>query len=338
MSACLVTGANGFVGNHLVAALAERGDAVTALDIDPEARGAARRDGVSYRQVDVRDRAALSRECAGKQVVFHVASVVHTRQTQRDTVWAVNVGGSENVIQACHEGGVGRLIYVSSASTVYEGRDIENGDETMPYASISQAPYADSKIAAEKLVLAADDPQGLRTVAIRPHVVFGPGDRRFLPAILSRAKSGKLKLGVGRGRKLSDFTYVGNLVDALLLADERLAASPAQVAARAYFITNAEPRPFFDFVGQVLGALDLPPVRGLMPFFVAYPVAAVVEAFQTLRGAKLGHEDGLSRFAVRYMCTHHYFSIERARRELGYEPRVSLDEGIALTCRDLRGA
>ncbi len=232
-----------------------------------------------------------------------------------------------------------RLVYVSSASAVYEGRDIEDGDESLPYSSISQAPYADSKIAAEKVVLAASG-AGLAACAIRPHVVFGPGDTRFLPAILARARAGRLNFAVGRGgrgAKLSDFTYVDNLVDALLLAADGLAlGSPS--AGQAYFITNGEPYPFFQFVADVLAQLGLPAMKGSVPYPVAYAVAALAERWDTLKGGTLHAEDGLTRFAVRYMCTHHYFSIEKARRELGYRPAVSLAEGIRRTTAALAAA
>ena len=332
MTTSLVTGACGFVGRHLVDALVERGDEVVASDVATSGP----RDDVRYEKVDLRDPEAVNALVRGVDVVFHSASVVHTRNTNVDTVFAVNVGGTDNLLDACRQHDCSRFVYVSSASAVYEGRDIENGDETMPYSSITQAPYADSKIEAEKHVLAADGEGGLRTCAIRPHVVFGPGDTRFLPAIIGRARAGKLKLGVGRDHKLSDFTYVDNLVDALLLADAKLEDGSA--GGQAYFVTNGEPRAFFAFVGQVLEQLELPPIKGYVPYGLAYGVAAIKETFDALRGRPIGEEDGLSRFAIRYMCTHHYFSIDKARRELGYEPKVDLDEGIARTCRALRGA
>jgi sterol-4alpha-carboxylate 3-dehydrogenase (decarboxylating) len=225
-------------------------------------------------------------------------------------------------------------VYVSSGSVVYEGKDIENGDESLPYSSISQAPYADSKIEAEKEVLAANGEGGVATVALRPHVVFGPHDQRFLPAVIKHAKSGKLRYQVGRGTWLSDYTYVDNLIDALLAAEEKLAAGSA-VAGQAYFITNGEPMPFWDFVRKVLARLELPPLRGKIPHQLVYAIAAVKEGFDTLRGGTISAEDGLTRFAIRYMCTHHYFSIEKARRDLGYDPQVSVDEGIERTCRFL---
>ncbi len=325
----LVTGASGFVGRHLVAALAARGDQVTAVDLHP----AEHPKGVTVLALDITDKAGVNEAIEGHDVVFHNASVVHTRWTNVDTVWAVNDGGTVNVIEACQQHGVPRLVYVSSASCVYEGRDIENGDESMPYSSISQAPYADSKISAEKRVLAADGEKGVRTTSLRPHVIFGPGDSRFLPAVLGRARAGKLKLGVGWGEKLSDFTYVDNLIDALLLADESLKNDPSRAGGKAYFITNGEPRPFFGFVKQVLARLDLPPIRGNVPYTIAYSAAAISEWMRSWGGKdKIGHEENFSRFSVRYMCTHHYFSIERAREDLGYNPRILLDEAIELTC------
>jgi sterol-4alpha-carboxylate 3-dehydrogenase (decarboxylating) len=326
----LVTGGSGFIGRLLVDALLARGDDVTVVDFSEKPP----RPDVRFLRVDLRDADKTRAFCAGQDVIFHNASIVHTRRSREEDVWAVNFGGARNVLAGCREQGVARLVYVSSASAVYEGRDIENGDESLPYSRISQAPYADSKIAAEKEILQANGKDGLLTCAIRPHVVFGPGDERFLPAILQRAKTGRLKYGVGLGRKLSDFTYASNVADALLLADEKLVPG-SMAAGNAYFITNGEPMGFWDFVSQILARLRLPSIRGRVPFPIAYAVAAAYEAVDTLRGGTLNSEDGLSRFAIRYMCTHHYFSIARARRDLGYVPAVSIADGIERTARHL---
>lgn len=327
----LVTGAAGFVGRHLVDALVTRGDEVTGLDITPDPG----LEGANYAEVDIRNLRDLEAKLEGHDVVYHNASLVQTRKTGAAMVWAVNRDGTQNVLDACRTTEVPRLVYVSSASCVYEGRDIENGDESLPYSKVSQAPYADSKIAAEKLVREANGQGGLHTIALRPHVVFGPGDTRFLPAILARAKSGKLKLGVGLKKKLSDFTYIDNLIDALLLAEDSLLEKPNVVGGEAYFITNGEPRAFFGFVGEILKQLELPPIRGKVPFALAYFGASVAEAVEAMKGEASTADQGVSRFAVRYMCTHHYFSIAKAARDFGYQPRVSLDEGIARTCAHL---
>ncbi|MBX7195713.1 MAG: NAD-dependent epimerase/dehydratase family protein [Sandaracinaceae bacterium] len=325
MTTSLVTGAGGFVGAHLVRGLHARGDTVRASDV----RG---RDDlpVSMSISDITDPRSIAPLLEGVDVVFHNASLVQTARAGAERVWAVNLGGTQTMLEAARKAGVKRFVYVSSASVVYQGRDIENGDEDLPYAASSQAPYADSKIAAEKEVLGANGRGGLLTTSLRPHVIFGPGDNRFLPAILSRADKGQLKVGVGRQPRLSDFTYVDNLVDALLLADVGLSRDPS-IGGRAYFITNGEPIPFWDFVDRVLVARGDPKIRYRIPYPVAYGAAALVEWSRAIRGQASHPEDGFTRFAVRYMCTHHYFSIERAKKDLGYVPKVSIDEGIRRT-------
>jgi sterol-4alpha-carboxylate 3-dehydrogenase (decarboxylating) len=140
---------------------------------------------------------------------------------------------------------------------------------------------------------------------------------------------------VGREDKLSDFTFIGNLVEALVCADRRLEAD-ASLSGRAWFVTNGEPMTFWGFVDRVLAAMRLPPTRGRIPYRVAYAAAALAEGANALLGRGAGPETGLTRFAIRYMCTHHYFSIARARRELGYEPAVSTGDGIRRTVEHLR--
>jgi sterol-4alpha-carboxylate 3-dehydrogenase (decarboxylating) len=241
------------------------------------------------------------------------------------------------MLEAARQNDVPRFIYISSGSVVYEGKDIENGDESLPYSSVSQAPYADSKIAAEKLVLADNGKGGMATCALRPHVVFGPGDNRFMPTLLAKGRKGQLRVQIGRGIWLSDYTYVSNMTDAVLLADEALAKDGLNsiAAGEAYFITNGEPMPFWDFIRKVAARLGFPPIKYRAPKSLIYAIAAVKEGIDTLKGGTLNAEDGMTRFAIRYMCTHHYFSIEKARRELGYDPAVSVDEGIERTCQHL---
>ncbi|MBW2190262.1 MAG: NAD(P)H steroid dehydrogenase [Deltaproteobacteria bacterium] len=333
MMVSLVTGGCGFVGAAIVSALKARGDEVIVLDLAPECPV----EGVDYRRIDITDKGAVIEACRGVDTIIHNASIVHTKQNKQDVVWGVNLGGTENMLEAAQQQSVPRFVYISSGSVVYEGKDIENGDESLPYSSVSQAPYADSKIAAEKLVLAENGKGGLATCALRPHVIFGPGDNRFMPALLAKGRNGQLRFQVGRGIWLSDYTYVSNLTDAVLLADEALAKDGLNsvAAGQAYFITNGEPMPFWDFIRKVAARLGFPPIKYRAPKSLVYVIAAVVEGIDTLKGGTLNAEDGLTRFAIRYMCTHHYFSIEKARRELGYNPSVTVDEGIELTCQHL---
>ena len=333
MTVSLVTGGCGFVGAAIARALKARGDEVIVLDLATECPV----EGVDYRRVDITDKAAVTEACRGVDTIIHNASIVHTKQNKQDVVWAVNLGGTENMLEAAQENGVPRFIYISSGSVVYEGKDIENGDESLPYSSVSQAPYADSKIAAEKLVLAENGKDRMATCALRPHVVFGPGDNRFMPTLLAKGRNGQLRVQIGRGVWLSDYTYVSNMTDAVLLADEALAKDGLNsiAAGQAYFITNGEPMPFWDFIRKVAARLGFPPVKYTAPKSLVYAIAAVKEGIDTLKGGTLNAEDGLTRFAIRYMCTHHYFSIEKARRELGYNPSVSVEEGIERTCQHL---
>jgi len=333
MTVSLVTGGCGFVGAAIARALKARGDEVIVLDLAPECPV----DGVDYRRVDITDKAAVTEACRGVDTIIHNASIVHTKQNKQDVIWAVNLGGTENMLEAARQNEVPRFIYISSGSVVYEGKDIENGDESLPYSSVSQAPYADSKIEAEKLTLADNGKGGMATCALRPHVVFGPGDNRFMPNLLARGRKGQLSVQIGRGIWLSDYTYVSNMTDAVLLADEALAKDGLNsvAAGQAYFITNGEPMPFWDFIRKVAARLGFPPIKYRAPKSLIYAIAAVKEGIDTLKGGTLNAEDGMTRFAIRYMCTHHYFSIEKARRELGYNPAVSVDEGIERTCQHL---
>ncbi len=330
----LVTGASGFVGPHLATALLGRGHRVIGVDI---AESASQPECEFYR-IDITDPPALGRICRGIDTVIHGASVIHDRRTPSHQVWRVNFDGTRNLLDVALAGGVSRFIYLSSASVIYAGAGLENADESFPYAERPLAPYAASKIEAEKLVLAHNARQGMATCAIRPHVVFGPGDRRFLPAILQMDHRWFPPAGIGGEKWLSDFTYIDNLVDAVLLAEQSLARDGTNSAAagQAYFITNGEPIPFWSFVSRIRQGLGLDPIRLFLPGPVALTAATVREAFARLTGTEIGTEGGLSRFTIRYLCSHHYFAIEKARRDLGYRPAIKLDEGIARTCHALR--
>jgi len=322
----LVTGGCGFIGGHIVNGFADKGCEVTVLDF----AGNRFRDDVTFLNIDLRDKAEVIDACEGMDTIVHNASIVHTKHNKEDVVWAVNYEGSLNIIEACKVHRIPKLVYISSASTVYEGKDIENGDETLPYSRISQAPYADSKIEAEKAVLAFSGTKDTHACALRPHVVFGEGDNRFLPAILVKADAGKLTRAIGNRDKLSDFTYISNLVDAVLMAEEKLGPH-SPVSGQAYFITNGEPMVFFDFVEKILLELGYPAIKGKVPYWLAYTVAAIAEEIDTLKGGTLNSESGLTRFAIRYMVTHHYYSIEKAYQDFGWRPKISLAEGIKHT-------
>ena len=328
----LVTGGCGFVGAAVANAFADAGHDVTAVS----RRCTPFRDDITFVNLDITHRTEFIDICRGVESIIHCASIVQTNNAGRTAVWAVNHGGTENVLAACRQHRIPRLVHVSSASVVYEGRDIEAGDERLPYGRASLSAYADSKIAAEKCVLAFAREGMTRACALRPHIVFGPGDNRFIPNVIARANAGGVR-EIGHRNKLSDFVYIDNVVDAVLAAERALGgASP--VSGQAYFITNGEPVPFFWFVERLLATLGHPPIRGRVPFWLAYAGAGAVEAVRAFTSRQSAPEDGISRFAVRYLVTHHYFSIEKACRDLGWTPRLSLEEGIERTAAGFRAA
>jgi sterol-4alpha-carboxylate 3-dehydrogenase (decarboxylating) len=324
----LVTGGCGFIGRNLVNGFCDAGCEVTVLDLG----GQAFRDDVTFLNLDIRDKKAVINACADMDSIIHNASIVLTKSVNPTMVWDVNLGGTHNLMEACKVHKIPKMVYISSASAVYEGKDIENGDETLPYSSISQADYSDSKIQAEKDALAFSGTADTSVCAIRPHVVFGPEDNRFVPNILERLKQGKLSRAVGNRDKLSDFTYISNLVDAVVAAEAKLEAGNA-LDGEAYFITNGEPMPFFDFVEDFIVEMGHPKITKKVPYWLAYSVAAVVETIDKMKGDMI--ETGMTRFAIKYMVTHHYYSIEKAKRDFGWQPKVSLAEGIKLTVEDL---
>lgn len=326
----LITGGAGFVGRALVDRFASLGHKVTCVDVTEPVF----RNDVTFHQLDIRDAGALTRICRGMDSVIHNAAIVHTRRSREKFVWDVNLGGTRNVLAACKDNVVPRLVYVSTATVVYTGEDIECGDESLPYSTVSQVPYADSKIAAEKLALAFDGVGATRTCAIRPHVVFGKDDHRFIAAILRKADSGKLRRVAGSEGKLWDFTYLSNLIDAIVAAEQRLVIG-SPVCGQAYFVTNGEPMPFFDFVDGLISKMGYPAVKGTVPYWLAYTVACAVDALERC-GINDGSDEGnASRFSVRYLARHHYFDIAKARRDFDWRPAVSLEEGVRLTVEAL---
>ncbi len=322
----LVTGAGGFLGGAVVDQLLAAGDAVTAFQRGDYPALAAR--GVHVVRGDVADAEAIAAAVRGHDVVFHVAAKAGAWGELADYRRA-NVTGTANVIAACRAAGVGKLVYTSSPSVVFHGGDMAGVDESVPYPAHHDAPYPATKAEAERLVLAADGPD-LATVALRPHLIWGPGDPHFVPRLVARQRAGRLRR-VGSGENLVDATYVDNAAQAHLMAAARLAPGAA-CAGKAYFIGNDEPIAAWTLVDHFLAAAGLPPVAGAMPAEVAYAAGWVLEGVHGL--FKLPGEPLMTRWVARELATTHWFDLGAARRDLGYAPAVSTEEGL----RRLRAA
>jgi nucleoside-diphosphate-sugar epimerase len=317
----LVTGATGFVGRPLVAALLRRGDRVRALGRNAAVCAELEQAGADVIRADLRDRAAVVAACPGVDAVIHAGAL--SAPWGRDADFhAVNVGGTENVLAGCRAHGVGRLVYVSSPSVVFDGRDHHHITEDAPYPRRLMSVYSVTKKVGEERVRAA----GLAAVVIRPKAVFGPGDTSLLPRLLRAARTGRLPQ-VGDGRNRVDLTYVENVVDALLLALEAKAA-----VGKTYTITNGEHVPLWDLVKTVLRRLGVGAALRPAPYRVVYALAGLME----LRAALFGGEPLLTRYTAALLACTQTYNIAAARRDLGYAPRVSVAEGVERTLASLR--
>lgn len=316
----LVTGGGGFLGLAIVRRLVERGDTVRSFS--RQDHPALAELGVEQHRGDLADLLPVSNAVAGCDVVFHVAA--------KPGIWGpyedyhrTNVTGTENIVAACRKHGVARLVYTSSPSVVFDGRDMEGVDESVPYPTHFEAHYPRTKAIAEQFVRRANDSR-LATVALRPHLIWGPGDNHLLPRLVARAKAGQLRR-IGRQRKWIDTVYVDNAAEAHLLAAERLAPG-SPIGGRAYFISQGEPLEIWEMINQLLQAAGAPPVQRTIPTKLALMLAWCFETAHRL--SRNPHEPRLTRFVVKELCTSHWFNISAARRDFGYDPRVSIAEGL----------
>lgn len=315
-----ITGAGGFLGSALARMLRARGDEVTGY-----ARGhypQLERLGVRMIRGDVTAEDALVAAMRDHDVVIHTAAKAGVWGDARE-YWRTNVAGTQAVLNACHRVGVGRLVYTSSPSVVFTGRDQNNLDESAPYPAHYEATYPATKAAAERMVLAANSPR-LATVALRPHLIWGPGDPHIIPRLVARARTGKLRI-VGSGRNVVDATFITNAAYAHVLAIDRLAWGQP-IAGRAYFIANGEPMPLWQLISEIVQAQGLAPPERHLPAWAAVAIGGALElAYRLLH---LPGEPPMTRFVARELVTSHWFNLDAARRDLGYEPRVSVADGL----------
>jgi len=307
----LVTGGNGFLGRALVGRLVQRGDHVRVL-----ARSAYQAEGVECLRGDVADPELVQRAVKGCTTVFHVAAKTGIGGRFEDYA-RTNLTGTEVVIAACKKAGVQRLVYTSTPSVVFDRHGHEGADESTPLVTNKLSAYAWTKARAEEKVLAAHGPE-LTTVALRPHLVWGPEDTQLTARILDRAKKGKLRL-IDGGRAKVDAVYIDNAVDAHLAAE-----TAKDAGGRAYFVTNEDPRPIEEILNRMLKAADLAPVTRSVPLKVAYAVGWVMEQIYANKEV----EPAMTRFLALQLGTPHWFDPSAARRDLGYVPRVSVEEGM----------
>ena len=329
---CLVTGSAGFVGRSLVEALLERGCTVHGFDKAPAPFEA---PNLRWFQGDVRNRADLSAACHGVELVFHTAAMIETL-TYAPTAFAelvrsVNVDGTKNVLDVARECGVRRLVHTSSIITVPD--DHPRGAQEGPSYSSAPDLYSSTKVESERLVLAANGKMGLRTTAIRPGGIYGPGERNtFIGPIVSSLKQGAPLILFGNGRTRMDYTYIDNLVDAQLRAAERLVEG-SPVCGQAYFVTDGDPINTGMFSRTLVDDMGITARAVRIPGPVARALATAGERVFQIFGKP---KPLVSVVEVQLCLQDSFFSIERARRDLDYQPIVDTREGLRRTAEDAR--
>ncbi len=317
----LVTGGGGFLGRYIVEQLVARGDQVRVFSRQryPELDNL----GVESHTGDLQDTSAIAVACKGMDVVFHSAAL--------PGIWGpwklfhgVNTLGTHHVIEGCRRHGVGRLVFTSSPSVVYDGHDHLGADESLPYATNFLCHYPRSKALAEQAVLAANGVEGLATCALRPHLIWGPRDTQLIPRLIERAKRGQLRR-VGDGRNLISMVYVENAARAHLQAADALSLT-SPVAGQAYFINEPDPVNLWDWVNRLLGRAGLPPITKSISESAASAIGAVLEGIYSL--LRIGAEPRMTRFLASQLSRSHWYRVEKAQRDFGFESLVSVEEGL----------
>ncbi len=315
----IVTGGSGFIGGRIVRRLLENGHEVHVLGrTTPKEES-----GSVFHQVDLARETIPEVICKGADACFHIAAKAGIWGSA-SSYHAANVLATRQVLEACHTHGINILIHTSSPSVVFSGEPFRGADESLPYGSNWLCHYARTKAEAEREVLGANGKNGLKTLALRPHLVWGPGDPHLLPKAIARHMAGKLRI-VGSGENRMDLTHVDNVAHAHILALDAL-ASGRHSGGQAYFISQDDPVALWKWLNHLFSHLDLPPLSKKISFRSAYSLGFMLEL--TWKVLRLTGEPPMTRFVAVQLAKDHWFSIDAARRDLGYEPIVSMEDGL----------
>ncbi len=316
----LVTGGGGFIGKALIKSLLANHYVVH--NFSRKAYPELETWGVRNHIGSVSDYKAVLKASQGVDIIFHVAAKAGVWGNYND-FYKTNVIGTKNIIEACQENSIDKLVFTSSASVVFDGHDICGGNETLPYPTKSLSHYTSTKAIAEQIVLAANSSK-LKTIALRPHIVWGPGDNHIIPGLLKRARNNSLLL-IEDGNYKIDATYIDNVIEAHLKAIDYL-TDKSKSGGKAFFISNDETITIRNFFNKILEAHNLPPVSKSIPKSIAFVLATALESFYNL--FRINSEPRTTRFLVHEMSSHHWFDISEAKTELGYQPKISINEGF----------
>ncbi len=320
----LVTGGGGFLGRRIVELLIERGEDVSFLARGhyPEVEAL----GARGMQIDLRDADAVSAAVHGCDAIIHVAAKAGFFGPYEE-YHAINVDGTRNLLDAAERHEVGRFVYTSTPSVVGYAPDHAGAGQDTPYVAEHLSPYPKTKAEAEIMVLNANSDH-IATVALRPHLIFGPRDNNLMPRVVERARSGRLPI-IGDGTNKVDMTYIDNAAWAHLDALDALTGPDAPCAGKPYFISNDEPVELWPWLNGFLEALDIPPIRRQISLRTASTVGRIMEMAWTYLPMK--GEPRMTRFLAAALARSHWYDMEPAKRDLNYRIRVDMEQGTAAT-------
>ncbi|GAA4540450.1 3-beta-hydroxysteroid dehydrogenase [Mycobacterium paraffinicum] len=325
----LVTGGSGFVGANLVTTLLDRGHHVRSFDRAPSPL--AQHPQLEVLEGDITDTAICAQAVDGIDTIFHTAAIIDlmggasVTDAYRQRSFGVNVGGTENLVHAGQAAGVKRFVYTSSNSVVMGGQNIPGGDETLPYTNRFNDLYTETKVVAERFVLSQNGIGDMLTCAIRPSGIWGRGDQTMFRKLFESVIAGHVKVLIGRKSARLDNSYVHNLIHGFILAAQHLVPG-GTAPGQAYFINDDEPINMFEFARPVVEAcgVNWPRVRVNGPI-----VRAAMTGWQRLHFRFGIPAPLLEPLAVERLYLDNYFSIAKARRDLGYEPPFTTEQAMA---------
>jgi 2-alkyl-3-oxoalkanoate reductase len=322
----LITGGGGFLGRSLAKKLLDLGYIVTVLGRHSYPKF---KKNFSYIKADVRNLSSMVKALENQDAVFHTASIPGI-WGRYDNFYKTDVNGTQNIIFACQKNKVKKLIYTSSPSVVFSQNDIEGVNEQVPYPDKYLCHYSKTKAIAEKMVIAANGNQNLATVCIRPHLIWGPGDPHLLPRIVNRAKNRKL-IRVGEGKNLVDMIYIDNAVEAHIKVFEKLDIN-SPVAGKSYFVSDDKPILLWGWIDLILNELNLPAITKQISFKYAFFLGRSLEFFYKIFG--VNKEPLMTRFLATQLAKSHYFDITQSKKDFGYKPIVTNEEGVKRLVND----
>lgn len=323
----LLTGSSSLLAAHVVRLLHDRGDEVRVLQRNPSAVAAEL--GLTETLTDLVNAEAVAAAVAEADCVVHLAARVGVVGTTQE-FFETNVVGTRVVLDAARAAGVGRFVFVSSPSVAHSGSALAGRGTDPADPRHAKGLYSRTKAIAELRVLAADEP-GFATIAVRPHLVWGPGDTQLIGRIISRAQSGRLALVAG-GRPLIDTTYIDNAAEAVVAAVDHAADGHGE----AFIVSNGQPRTFAEIIERICSAASVPAPTRSYPTPVAWAAGAVAESVWSL--TKRTDDPPMTRFLAGQLGTAHWFDLRRTEAVLRWAPGISLDEGFERLRASLAGA